>query len=336
MQRKFSIKQIAAQAGLSKATTERVLNGRQGVRHSTMRRVQQALAELEAQDRAALASGRTFYFDVVMHTPQRFGRAVQAAMTSQVASMAPLRISPRFHLHEDIRGDELCRLLRRIASKGSQGVILKAADEPAINACVDELVDAGLPVVTLVTDLPYSKRLGYVGMDNRTAGRTAAYLMQRWLGDAPRSVGVVISSDRFRGEEEREVSFRLWLRERAPQLRVIDISGGSGIYERTLALLRRELREHADLDAIYSVGGGNLAVVDAFAEAGRRLACFIGHDLDEENRALLTREKIDALIDHDLQRDARHAFLHLLQFHRQVPAGEIPRSAARVVTPFNV
>jgi LacI family transcriptional regulator len=36
--------------------------------------------------------------------------------------------------------------------------------------------------VTLVTDLPDSTRLAYVGMDNRAAGQRAADLPGQWLG----------------------------------------------------------------------------------------------------------------------------------------------------------
>ena len=37
-------------------------------------------------------------------------------------------------------------------------------------------MECGIPVVTLVTDLPADARHGYVGMNNRVAGATAAYM----------------------------------------------------------------------------------------------------------------------------------------------------------------
>ena len=39
--------------------------------------------------------------------------------------------------------------------------------------------------LTLVTDVPNSARLAYVGIDNRAAGETAAYLIGGWLGGEP-------------------------------------------------------------------------------------------------------------------------------------------------------
>ncbi|AZE73296.1 Putative DNA-binding protein [Pseudomonas synxantha] len=332
----FSIKQLATQAGVSKATVDRVLHQRGSVHAQTRRRIEQALEELESQEKNGLAVGRTFHVDVIMHTPQRFSAAVQAAIVAQLASLAPFRIAPRFHLFEEIEPQAMYDQLLRCLDTGSQGVVLKAADEPAVNQAVKQLIAAGIPVVTLVTDLPQSERIGYVGMDNRTAGQTAAYLMSRWLPSQPQDVGVVIGSELFRGEEEREMGFRAWLRGRAEHLRVLDISGGYGVYERTFERVTQALHQHPGLKAVYSVGGGNRAIVDAFAAQRRPLEVFIGHDLDEENRQLLREEKVAAIIDHNLQIDARHVFLHILQYHRLWKAGSIAPSQVQIVTPFNL
>lgn len=332
----FSIKQIATQAGVSKATVDRVLHQRGSVHYQTRRRIEQALDELEAQEKNGLAVGRTFHVDVIMHTPRRFSNAVQEAITAQLGSMGPFRIAPRFHLFENIDPQQMHDVLMRCAEKGSQGVVLKAEDEPQINRAVSQLTAAGIPVVTLVTDLPQSERIAYVGMDNRNAGQTAAYLLSRWLDPTAQEVAVVIGSERFRGEEEREMGFRMWLRARAPHLRVLDVSDGFGVYEPTFERMTQALEAHPQLRAVYSVGGGNRAIVDAFAALKRPLEVFIGHDLDQENRQLLAEEKIAAIIDHNLNIDARHVFLHILQFHRLWKPGPIASSPVQIVTPFNL
>ena len=91
------------------------------------------------------------------------------------------------------------------------------------------------------------------------------------------------------------MGFRAWLRGRAAHLRVLDISGGYGVYERTFERVTQALQQHPELKAVYSVGGGNRAIVDAFAALDRPLEVFIGHDLDAENRQLLIDEKIAAI-----------------------------------------
>ncbi|NNG65587.1 LacI family DNA-binding transcriptional regulator, partial [Pseudomonas fragi] len=83
--KRFSIKQIATQAGVSKATVDRVLHQRGSFHQQTQRRIEQALGELEAQEKSGLAMGRTFHVDVILHTPERFSTAVKEAISAQLS-----------------------------------------------------------------------------------------------------------------------------------------------------------------------------------------------------------------------------------------------------------
>ena len=122
-----------------------------------------------------------------------FSSAVRDALEAELPSLRPAAVRSRFHFRETVPVEDLVAMLDRIQSRGSHGVILKAPDVPEIiNACW-RLMRARIPVVTLVTDLPGSQRLAYIGMDNRAAGATAAYLMGQWLGDRPGDVLVTLS-----------------------------------------------------------------------------------------------------------------------------------------------
>ena len=57
--RPHRVTDIAAQAGLSRATVDRVLHGRAGVRAATVAEVEQAIAELDRQRAQVRLSGRT-------------------------------------------------------------------------------------------------------------------------------------------------------------------------------------------------------------------------------------------------------------------------------------
>jgi LacI family transcriptional regulator len=160
----YRIREIAAQSGFSPATVDRVLHGRGGVRASTVREVHQAIDELDRQ-RSQLRVGRhTVMLDVVVQAPTRFCAAVRAAMEAELPALRPAVLRTRFHLVES----RAVAVLERISRTASHGVILKAPDEPAVVAAADRLA---VPVVTLVTDLPASRRVAYVGIDNRAAGR---------------------------------------------------------------------------------------------------------------------------------------------------------------------
>ncbi|MDB5525648.1 MAG: putative transcriptional regulatory protein LacI family [Rhizobium sp.] len=331
----YLIKDIAFQAGMSVATVDRVINGRQGVRRQTRARIEAAIEELRQQENAAALSGRTFVFDIIMETPDRFSNAVRTAFESEAASFLPTVIRSRFHFSERIRDSDLLSLLARIRRRGSHGVVLKAADTPVVVQAVAELHEAKIPVITLVTDLPNSHRIAYAGSDNRAAGETAAYLIGSKASRG--TVLVTLSSNRFRGEEEREIGLRRLLRERWPQLRVLEISEGYGKDFATGNQVRDALAHDPEINAVYSIGGGNRAIIDAFAEAGREISCFVAHDLDQDNLDLLRQEKLHFVLHHNLNSDAGSVFRTFLKARHAIPQLAGPAlSAIEIITPFNL
>jgi LacI family transcriptional regulator len=337
MPHRFKVRDIALQAGVSEATVDRVLHARPGVRESTVHEVQQAIADLERQRAQLRLGGRTFLVDVVAVAPERFSAAVRTALEDALPSLHPAVIRCRFHFRETAPVDEVVATLDRIAGHGSHGVVLKAPDLPELAPAVDRLARAGIPVVTLVTDLPSTGRVAYVGMDNRAAGATAAYLLAQWLRDDPGDVLVTLSSGAFRGEEEREMGFRSAMRASAPGRRLVEVTESHGLDENQRRLVRDALHAEPGIRAVYSIGGGNVATLDAFAEAARHCAVFLAHDLDRDNTRLLAEGRVSAVLHHDLDRDVRHACQVVMQAHRALPGPVRSRfSGIQVVTPYNV
>jgi LacI family transcriptional regulator, galactose operon repressor len=333
----FPLKDIAFQAGLSLATVDRALHGRPGVRTVTQARVRAAIAELQRQYGDAGLAARRFSVDVVMEAPARFSNAVRAAFEAELPGMRPAAFSARFHLAETMREQELAAILRAILRRGSHGVVLKAPATPAATEMAANLIRAGIPVVTLVTDLPSRCRIGYVGMDNRVAGSVAAYLLGRMLGPDPGAVLLTLSSALFAGEEEREAGFREAVAGRFPQLSAVTVSEGRGVDRTTGALVRAALEAHDDIRAVYSIGGGNRAILEAFGEQKRDCAVFAAHDLDSDNRALLADGRLTFVIHHDLRQDARSACQMVLSHHRMLPAEfRIAPSRVAVATPYDI
>ncbi|MGC0983110.1 substrate-binding domain-containing protein [Pantoea agglomerans] len=334
---KFTLKQIAAQSGLSLATIDRALHQRGNVHATTQHRIQQAIADLELMQKAGLARGRTIYFDVIMHTPDRFQPLIREAFSSQIASFTAFKLQLRFHFGANLTAEAINALLNKKALH-SHGVILKAACSGELNPTLESLLKQRVPVVTMMSDLPGSARLRYIGMDNFDAGKVAAFLMSKWLRVSRSHIVAVTGSHDFIGEQERIQGFQRAMEEFAPRHQVSVVAGGYGIDARMQQSVTQFLQRHPDADAVYTVGGGNPGILRAFAEQKRTVNAFIGHDLDRENRALLQAGKIDALIEHNLQLDALHAFRTLLAFHGFLPASEppAPYSKINIITRYNM
>lgn len=335
MRRRHRVTDIAAQAGLSRATVDRVLHGRPGVRPETVTQVARAVEELDRQQEQVQLSGRALLLDLVMQAPTRFAQASQHALEAELRSLRPAVVRVRSHLAEDSDPDAAAAVLDDVRRRGSHGVVLKAPDDPRVAAAVDRLVVAGVPVVTFVTDVSGSRRTAYVGVDNRAAGATAAYLVVQWAGTTG-DVLVSLSSSTFRGEEEREQGFRDALARLAPQRHVVEVSGTDGRDATVLEAAGAALRSHDGIDAVYSPGGGNVAILEAFAALDRTPRAFVAHDLDRDNRRLLRAHRVSAVLHHDLGADLRRACRLLLQAGGHVPGTPASRpSQIQVVTPYN-
>ncbi|MGA7811346.1 LacI family DNA-binding transcriptional regulator [Caballeronia sp.] len=337
MAHRFLMKEIALQAGLGLATVDRVLNGREHVREHTRQRVQHAIKELEKQQFQLATSGRKLVVDVVVEAPRRFSDEIREALESELPSLHPAVFRPRFLMQDTMTTAEVVDALQAIGRRGSHGVFLKARDVPEVADAVGDLQQRGIPVVTIFTDIPQSARIAYAGLDNRMAGATAAYLIGQWLTRREGDVLVTMSNERFRGEEDREESFRGELQRRYPKLTLVDASGGHGLDAETEERVRRAAGSGGKIVAVYSMGGGNVAILRALKSIGQTPKCFIGHDLDRDNVTLLRDGKLSAVLHHDLRQDMRTACHHIMHFHKLLPASAVGLSSSVVVvTPANI
>jgi LacI family transcriptional regulator len=333
---RYRIREIAQQAGLSVATVDRVLNGRRGVREGTADEVRRAVVELDRQREQLQLAGRTYLVDLVMQAPQRFSSAVRAALEQALPDLRPAVLRARFHLQEESSPEDVVAVLERVQRRGTHGVLLKAPDDPRVVHAVNELADAGTPTVTLVTDLPVSRRIAYVGIDNRAAGATAAYLLTRMAPASTGGVLVSLSSTSFRGEEEREMGFRGVMRELAPDRRLVEVTETAGLDATTLSAVTTVLRDDPSIDVVYSIGGGNAAILEAFRAVGRAPTTFIAHDLDDDNVPLLRARQLSAVLHHDLDSDLQQACRLILQARGVLPGPPWSHSSQiQVITPYN-
>lgn len=336
MTHRFPIKEIARQAGLGPATIDRVLNNRANVSPQTRNRVAAALRELKAQEAQLATQGRSVIMDVIAEAPLRFCREIRIAAQSAASAMPGVAVRLRFQLQETMTEAEILAALARIAKRGSNGICLKARDTPLLRAAIAELASARIAVFTLVTDLPGSARHGYFGLDNAEAGRTAAYLLAQSLPDDRPTILTSRSQDAFRGETDRFTAFRDLITALKPAVQIIDASGGAGMTASTSAQLDKILTSSVRIDGVYSMGGGNAAILRTMAAHGQRPRVFVAHDLDRENTQLLRHGAIGFVLHHDLGRDMATLFAAAVSGNKAANQTASASSDLQIITPYNL
>jgi LacI family transcriptional regulator len=166
-----------------------------------------------------------------------------------------------------------------------------------VREAVATLAGRGVPVVTVISDLGNSQRVGYVGLDNRAAGRTAGYLIGRFIGARDAKVALVAGSLRYAAHQEREAGFLHLLEELLPKLTVVGLREGLDDTEKNYRQTRTLLEHHPDLAGIYNIGGASDGIARALQECGmQHKVVFIGHDLTPDTRAQLIDVSTDAVI----------------------------------------
>lgn len=311
-----TLRDVAREAGVSLATADRVLNGRPGVRPVTAERVRGASERLgyHANPFAArLARNARTNIAFVLPTGSN---AFMAQLTEQIQSMAAFLAPQRAYLevfHVDVFSPVKLSAKLKQLGETYQGIAVVALDHPRVQRAIDALVARGVGVVTLISDVPSSRRLRYVGVDNLAAGRTAGILLGRFCGGAGGPVGVIIGSPDLRDHAERLRGFSEVLQREYGRLRVLPARQGHDDDECTATAAASLLAEFPDLVGLYSVGAGNAGVARALRAAGRAgEVVFIGHELSDAARNWLQDGTMAAVINQDAGHEARSAARVLL------------------------
>lgn len=305
---KMTLQDVACEAGVSLATVDRVINGRPGVHSRTIERVQTAIKTLNFHpDRHAsrLARGRDYHFQVILPFGENdFMKLLETELLATDARLRQERVHISLQQVDVFDGPALATALEALPPD-LDGVALVALDHPAVVEAVNTLVDAGVTVLTLVSDLPSSRRSHFVGIDNVAAGRTAANLIGRFVRK-PGKVGLIGGSLALRDHIERQYGFEQVIASEFPDLQVLPLREGRDENARVEAAAKALLTDHPDLVAIYSVGGGQSGVVSALEASGRaKEVVFIAHELTPLARRHLIRGTIDAIINQDSGHMAR-------------------------------
>lgn len=304
------LKEIAEAAEVSIPTVDRVLNKRAPVSEKTRKKVLAAFEQVNLEhlnDLQGNVNTNLLNFDLIVESGRSFNKSIEQAVISVSQIFSDKNVIIRKSLHESIDGNSLSNLIKEV-SNNTHGLILICPERPTVSATIDQVISQGTPVVCLTTDLPDTLRLGYVGINQVSAGCTAASIMGRFIGDREGDV-VLVGGAPFRNQEEREMGFRRVIREEFPKLNIRE----KLISDNKSKTTYKQLRQHFECNekplGIYNASGGNQGIADAIAELDNchhsgiqsfdRIV-FIGHELNDSSYSLLTSNQMDAVIHHDI------------------------------------
>ncbi len=305
---KITIADVAKAAGVSLSTVDRVLNGRAPVRRDTAERIH-AVAESIGFHAAGVIRERvrgkrvrhTLGF-LLQRTDAAFYQALGASLAVANEAHGEDCTEPQIGYMDDLSPEAVAQRLREMGERVS-AVALVAVDHPLIWAEIERLKNRGVPVFALISDLSTPARAGYAGLDNRSVGRTAAWLITH-MAHMPGKLVTFVGSHRFQCQEVCEMSFRSFVREHAPDFELMEplftLESDKLAEEGTRDLLHR----HPDIVGILIAGSGIDGVVQALREhyrdtPGTRPICVV-RELTPHAREGLRSGDLHAALSHPL------------------------------------
>lgn len=315
--------EIAALAGVSVATVDRVLNERDTASVKTREKVVQAARQLGIPRVLPDTRHGLVHIDTVLpDNPSPFFRRLNQAMQRGVAMLDKRLVVHRVSTPEE---DEAA-LVRAIGPRRypRQALIVAAPDTPAVRAALQAARARGEHVVMVVTRVDEVPQADYVGIDNQAAGRTAGYLLGR-LCHRPGRVLILSSRLDYLGHIERSGGCRAVLSTQFPHLRCDDeVAETHDDPDRSYLALRKALQGQRDVVGLYNTGAGSPGIHAALQRFAKEKVCWVTHEISDDHRQYLREGMLDVVIDQDPDTQAIRALQHTLAALSMAPSPSQP------------
>lgn len=254
-----TMKEIAALAGVSRGTVDRVLNHRGTVNAETAKKVNEIAEHLHYEpNRAGIALAaqkKKLKIGVVLFgTSKPFFDQLMEGLSGRLSELSVYGIT-LVERRTDFDPDEQLAAINSLEEEEISGLILSPYNDWKIRDKVNALAENGIPTVTVNTDIPDSKRIAYVGTDDEKDGRAAAELMSLITGGQAK-LGIVTGSNNILSHEARVLSFRDYLSKNTPGIKILGVIENHDDDDLSYDGVMGFLHSHPDIDAFYFTAGG--------------------------------------------------------------------------------
>jgi LacI family transcriptional regulator len=140
-----------------------------------------------------------------------------------------------------------------------------APDHSYVSDAVKVAREKNVFTFSLLSDFAIDARQAYLGLDNRKAGRTAAWAAVH-TAQRPGALAIVVGNYGYLAQEMREAGFRSYIRERQPEFTVVDTLIAAESEDDVRHGVERLLTKQPEIVGIYVASGG----VEGALEALRR------------------------------------------------------------------
>ncbi|RKL65731.1 hypothetical protein CR203_18945 [Salipaludibacillus neizhouensis] len=324
---KVTAKTISEQLGISIATVDRALNNRKGVSPKTSKKILEKAEELNyiPNKSASFLSRKkqVLIAFVFPEFPEYFWNEIELGIKSAVADFQDYGFyietirTKKFDIEEQLE-----TVQEIINSEKYDGLVLSPIDDFPFIDIINKGIERGIPIYTLNTDSPLSKRISYVGADYEDSGKLAGDLLDKFT---PNSKKIALITDqintlevkkqevtdakdslkqssRLRSRHSLQIKqkvhgFKEYMRKCNDKKQIYSFEIESNNLIPSIMSLKDEL---SDMDGIYVASGVLVEVATCLEQMNfNNMPVLLGHDMSEEIHQFFIRGIVTASICQD-------------------------------------
>ncbi len=295
-----TIKEIAALAGVSRGTVDRVLNNRGSVNPATAEKINEIAKALDYKPNKAglvlaaqkkklklgvilFSTDNPFFADVLKGVNEK-AQDLAGYNCTVLVKQIPIHVDAQLRAIDELMCEEVC------------GIALAPHNDDRIRIRINELYQQGIPVITLNTDIENSKRIAYVGSHYTKSGATAAGLLKLMMHDEVH-IGIITGASDILCHTERIAGFTETLKPYRDRMHIVSIvethDDEIESYEQTALLLKA----HPEINALFFAAGGVYGGCRAISSLGLGTKlCAIAFDKADTTEQFLREGILSAVI----------------------------------------
>lgn len=305
MTEKIRIKDIAARAGVSVGTVDRVLHNRPNVSKPAREKVERALSEMNYQPNvyaSALAYNKTYTFSLLIpkHESEAYWEEVEQGVRKAIEARRDFHIDVEFLYYQRFNNASFSEQYQTCLDSDSDGVIIVPVELEETRKFTDQLHERSIPFVLLDSYMPDLRPLSFFGQDSFCSGYFAARMLMLIAGGDKEVMLMKQMKDgqvTSKQQANREVGFRHYMHDHFPSTDIIELrlpfNGTRSEYD---AVLKQFFAEHPDIHNGISLNSRAHIVGDYLLRNNLRDIQIMGYDMVAKNAECLRQGSISFLI----------------------------------------
>jgi len=300
----ITLKKIGEMAGVHRSTVDKVIHNRKGVSDSVRQRIKKIIKEVgytpNIIGKALARQNKPLEIAVVLLRLDAL-KEIMEGVEEAYEEYKNFGLKIKYYIINNLDEAEQLNTINLLKKENISGIIIQPLNSIEIKNAIDKMVESGIPVATVNTDIPESKRLCFIGQDLIMAGRVAGKLIGEILNGHGRVAIVSTGSETLLSSSMRKKGFETLLADRYPGIEVVKTIKTKEqrmvAFKQTLFLLETV----KDIDGIYITGGAVSEVAKAVKQVYKKNEIkIVSFDLYPEIVELVKQEGINFTIGQDL------------------------------------